>query len=307
MKIIEKVKMLINSPRIIIRILGNHGCLNFIPDKIYLRLVYWSATGKKLNISEPITYNEKLQWLKLNDRKPEYNIYVDKYAVRSYIAETIGEKYLIPLIGLYNSVDEIDWDTLPNQFVLKCTHGSGSNIICSDKDKLDIEASKIKLNRWMKKNWFWFGREWPYKDVKPRIICEEFISDNDKQPPMDYKILCFNGKAKLIEVHIDRFGKHKQDFYSIDWEKTKISQNMSTSDILLSRPVVLEDMIELSEILAQNTNHVRIDWYLVKNRLFFGEVTFFDGSGFCPFDSENDDLILGNLIDLEAKNCLNEG
>jgi len=291
MNIIKYIK----SPRIIMRSLGNHGLLNWLPDKPYLKLIYWSATGKKLDINNPKTFNEKLQWLKLYDRKPEYSIYVDKYEVRSYIERTIGKEYLIPLIGLYNKVDEIKWDKLPQRFVIKCTHGSGTNIICTDKDKLDLEEAKKKLRKWMKKNWYWSGREWPYKNVKPRIICEEFISEND-DPPMDYKVLCFNGKAKLIEVHINRFGNHKQDFYTIDWNKTNISQKKSISSIVLDKPLVLDKMIELSEMLARDKYHVRIDWYVIFNKLYFGEITFYDGSGLCPFDSEDDDLLLGNML-----------
>lgn len=298
-KLLVIIKRYLKSPRKLIRALGDRGFLNWLPDKPYLKLVYWGETKKRLNLKTPITFNEKLQWLKLYDRKPEYTRYVDKFEVRSFIAETIGEDYLIPLLGIYTSVDEIQWDKLPNSFVLKCTHGSGCNIICKDKNELDIEKAKIKLNKWLKKSWFWFGREWPYKDVKPRIICEKFISDTDSDlPPTDYKVLCFNGKAKLIEVHIDRFGQHKQDFYTTEWEKTSISQGFPVSDLLIDKPIVLEKMLSLSEILAKNTSHVRIDWYIVKNKLFFGEITFYDGSGFTPFDDVNDDILLGSWIKL---------
>ena len=141
-----------------------------LPDKLFLKKKFRYHTGKKLNLKNPKTFNEKLQWLKLHDRRPEYVTYVDKYAVKDYIKDTIGEEYLIPLIGVYNSVDDINWSQLPNQFVLKCTHGSSSNIICTDKRKLNIKDAKSKLKKWMNKNWFWYGREWPYKNVKPRII-----------------------------------------------------------------------------------------------------------------------------------------
>lgn len=290
---------LAKKPRKVIRVLGDKGLLNWIPDKQYLKLVYWGETGKRLNIIDPKSFNEKLQWLKLNDRKPEYRIYVDKYAVRSYIAETIGEEYLIPLIGVYDKVEEIDWDSLPDKFVLKCTHGSGSNIICPDKNKLNIEEAKKKLKKWMNKNWYWFGREWPYKDVVPRIICEEFISDSNDTPD-DYKVLCFNGKAKLIEVHIDRYGDHRQDFYDENWNKTKISQDPPMSDFVYNKPKKFQEMIKLSEKLAANMIHVRIDWYIIKDKLYFGEITFYDGSGFVSFDDYNDDLLLGSWINLPA-------
>ena len=290
---------LAKKPRKVIRVLGDKGLLNWIPDKQYLKLVYWGETGKRLNIIDPKSFNEKLQWLKLNDRKPEYRIYVDKYAVRSYIAETIGEEYLIPLIGVYDKVEEIDWDSLPDKFVLKCTHGSGSNIICPDKNKLNIEEAKKKLKKWMNKNWYWFGREWPYKDVVPRMICEEFISDSNDTPD-DYKVLCFNGKAKLIEVHIDRYGDHRQDFYDENWNKTKISQDPPMSDFVYNKPKKFQEMIKLSEKLAANMIHVRIDWYIIKDKLYFGEITFYDGSGFVSFDDYNDDLLLGSWINLPS-------
>ncbi len=295
MKLIKYLKKYIKNPLGVIYALGKLGWFKWVPDRIYLKLIYRGETGKTLKLNNPKTFNEKLQWLKLYDRKPEYSIYVDKYEVRSYIERTIGKEYLIPLIGLYNKVDEIKWDKLPQRFVIKCTHGSGTNIICTDKDKLDLEEAKKKLRKWMKKNWYWSGREWPYKNVKPRIICEEFISEND-DPPMDYKVLCFNGKAKLIEVHINRFGNHKQDFYTIDWNKTNISQKKSISSIVLDKPLVLDKMIELSEMLARDKYHVRIDWYVIFNKLYFGEITFYDGSGLCPFDSEDDDLLLGNML-----------
>jgi len=222
--------------------------------------------------------------------------------VRSYISETIGEQYLIPLLGVYDSVEEINWDSLPNKFVLKCTHGSGSNIICTDKDKLDIQTSKIKLNKLMKKSWYWFGREWPYKNLMPRIVCETFISETDNTPD-DYKVLCFNGKAKLIEVHIDRYGNYTQDFYDEEWNKTDISQSqyVKTSDFVYEKPRQFEKMIQLSEQLAANMRHVRIDWFMVRDKLYFGEVTFYDASGFDLFDNEEDDYLLGSWINLEEE------
>ena len=160
----------------------------------------------------------KLQWLKLYDRQENYPLFVDKYAVRSYIRETIGEDYLIPLISVYNTVDEIDWCRLPNQFVLKCTHGSTCNIICSDKSKLNINDAKKRLEKWMNKNWFWYGREWPYKEVTPKIICESFLSERENQSLTDYKFYCFNGKPLYCQVIRGRGGAETIDFYDTDWK-----------------------------------------------------------------------------------------
>ena len=192
-----------------------------IPDKIYLNLQYRHHLGKKLNLGKPETFNEKLQWLKLYDRKPEYTTYVDKYAVREYIKDTIGEEYLVPLIGAYESVEEIDWANLHDRFVLKCTHGSQCNIICSQKSALDIEDSKRKLKNWMKKNWYWYGREWPYKNVKPRIICEDYLVQDDGDELRDYRFFCFNGEPKFITVDFSITNKKKtrRNLYDLNWNR----------------------------------------------------------------------------------------
>lgn len=297
-KIKTAMDLLKQDPKRLFSALSRNNFLNWVPDKLYLKMIYYFETGNKLNLKNPMTYNEKLQWLKLHDRKTEYVTYVDKFAVREYISLIIGEKYLIPLIGVYDKVEDIPWNELPDRFVLKCTHGSHSNIICANKKALDIEKSKEQLNKWMKRNWFWFGREWPYKNVKPRIVCEMFISDTNESPD-DYKVLCFNGKAKLIEVHLERFGNnHTQDFYDVMWHKTQISQGGSLSDKSLQKPACFEEMIRLSELLARNMCHVRIDWYIVSNKLYFGEITFYDASGFDLFDNPEDELMLGKWIDL---------
>jgi hypothetical protein len=285
------------SPKRFAVALMEHDLLKWLPDKEYLKLDYRTTIGRKLDLKHPITYNEKLQWLKLNDRRPEYTKYVDKFEVQSHIRETIGEQYLIPLLGLYNSVEEIDWGSLPDRFVIKCTHGSGTNIICTDKNKLDIEEAKKKLNRWMNRSWYWYGREWPYKNISPRIICQEFISDTGKTPD-DYKVLCFNGKAKFIEVHMDRFSDHRQDLYDEEWNKVSIIQGETPSELVYGKPACFEEMMRLSEKLAADMYHVRIDWFVVNERLYFGEITFYDGAGFYAFDEEEDDRMMGNLIHL---------
>lgn len=297
MRILEAVERYLRSPAKIVLALGSRDLLNWLPDRIYLKLAYRGMIGKKLNLDNPVTYNEKLQWLKINDRNPEYSMQVDKYEVQQHIRETIGGQYLIPLLGLYNSVEEIDWDSLPDRFVLKCTHGSGTNIICADKEKLDMEEAKAKLNRWMKRSWYWFGREWPYKNIKPRIICQEFISDTGKTPD-DYKVLCFNGKAKFIEVHMDRFSDHRQDLYDEEWNKVSIIQGMMPSEFVYGKPACFHEMMRLSEKLAADMYHVRIDWFVVNDRLYFGEITFYDGAGFYAFDNEEDDRMMGSLIHL---------
>ena len=256
----------ISNPRKWILWLLNKKIAYLIPDKTYLSLKYWALMNKKINWIYPINFNEKLQWLKLYDRNPDYIQMVDKYEVRNYISKTIGEEYLIPLIGVYDNFDEIDFDKLPEQFVLKCNHDSGGVIICKDKSKFDIKVARHKINKCLKINYYYEHREWPYKNVQPRIVCEEFISETDNTPN-DYKVLCFNGKAKLIGVHTDRFTNHKCDNYDIRWNKTTISKYCPMSDLIYEKPKQFEKLIQLSELLAANIIHVRIDWFIVKDKL----------------------------------------
>lgn len=268
-----------------------------IPDAAYLKMKYRLLTGKRLNFKNPRTFNEKLQWLKINDRKPEYKLMVDKYKARQFVSAIIGDDYLIPLIGVYDNAEEINWDVLPQKFVLKCTHSSGRNIICTDKAVLDKVNTQKRLNKWLKEDWFWIGREWPYKDIKPRIVCESFISDGDSTPN-DYKVLCFHGKARLIQLHIDRYGNHTQDYYDDKWNKLTISQLGTTSEVIYEKPPLLEKMIGLSEKLAENMAHLRVDWYMADGKLYFGELTLYDASGFDSFDDENDEILMGSWISL---------
>lgn len=292
-----KLKNFIKNPRIIYIYLASNGLLKWIPDKQYLEIMFKARMGYNLNLNNPQTFSEKLQWIKLNKREKKWSKMVDKYEVREYIKNVIGEKYLIPLIGVYNTFEEINFDKLPNKFVIKCTHDSGGLIICKDKSKLNIEEAKRKINKCLKRNYFYWSREWPYKNVKPRIVCESFISDSNDTPD-DYKVLCFNGKAKLIELHRGRFDNHTQDFYDINWKKTGISQGYTNSNIIYEKPEKFEEMIFLSEKIAKNIPHVRIDWFIVKGKLYFGEITFFDGSGMEPFDNKSDDYLLGSWIKL---------
>lgn len=291
---VKTLKIFLKNPKRLIKVLGDKGVFNFIPDKPYLKMVYWAETGKKLNLDNPKTYNEKLQWLKLHDKKPEYCTYVDKYDVRSYIRETIGDHYLVPLLGVYNSIEEIDWASLPNQFVLKCTHGSGSNIICTDKSKLDIKDAEKKINKWMKKNWYWFGREWPYKNLKPRIICEKYLQDDIT----DYKFMCFHGEPKVIQVHRNRQTNHTLDFYDINWNKTEIRRHQDISDEKLPKPKRFDEMISIARKLSENEIHVRIDLFEVDGKIYFSEKTYYSASGFSLFEKDEYDELLGSWIQL---------
>lgn len=296
MNIIAK---LIKRPFGLVRILGSRGFLNWMPDKLYLMLVFFGNTGRKLNLQNPITYNEKLQWLKLYDRNPLYTNLVDKYEVRTFISEKIGNEYLIPVIGVYNSAEEINWESLPDKFVLKCTHGSGTNIICLDKSKLNIDLAKEKLNKWMKKSWYWYGREWSYKNVTPRIICEKYMVDESGKELKDYKVFCFNGSPKIIQVDFNRFKGHKRNLYDTDWNYIHASiQEPTDPNTVIKKPEKLDKMLELARLLSKDFAHVRVDFYSINDRIYFGEMTFYHGAGFQKFTPESLGVKMGNWIKL---------
>ena len=274
--------------------------LKFLPDETYLKLYYRLKLKKRLNLDKPETFNEKLQWLKINDRKPIYIKLVDKYEVREYIKEKIGEEYLVPIYGVYNKFEEIDFDKLPNQFVLKCTHDSGGIVICKDKKTFDIKEAKQKLEKCLKRNYYYIGREWPYKDVKPRIIAEKFLSDNVNDDLIDYKLMCFNQKVKCSFVCSDRNSKDglSVDFYDLDWKKMPFTRKYKNSNREIKKPNNYEKMIELAEILSENIPFARIDFYEIDNKIYFGEITLYPGCGFEEFKPEEYDKILGDWMEI---------
>ena len=222
--------------------------------------------------------------------------------MRAFIKETIGDEYLIPLIAVYSSPQEIKWEKLPNKFVLKCTTGSGGNIICKDKTKLNIEKATKKLNSFCKHNYYYVNRESQYKNIIPRIVCEEFISETNITPD-DYKVYCFNGKAKLLEFHIDRFGgeNHTCDYYDENLNRLDFTWGTKPSNIDLPYREISEKIIKLSEKIAQNMAHVRVDWYVVDSHIYFGEITLHNGGGYEKFDRYEDDLLLGSYLTLPSK------
>lgn len=294
---------LIQTPGKLVRPLASNGLINWMSDETYIRLVFKATFGYELDLNNPKTFSEKLQWLKLYNRRPEYTMMVDKYRVREYIREKIGDEYLIPLLNAWNSVEEIDFEALPNQFVLKCNHDQGSVVICRDKSIFDVEAAKRKLARKLKRNHYWSIREWPYKNVKPCIICEQYMQDDGgKEELSDYKVLCFNGEPKLIEVHRGRFGGgHTQDFYDTDWKKTVYNQpDVPMSDEVMDKPVFADEMLELSRRLSAGIPHVRVDWYYTNGHLYFSELTFYDASGFDPF-ADNQDAEIGSWLVLPER------
>lgn len=257
--------------------------------------------GKRLNLKNPQTFNEKLQWLKLYDRNPEYTKMVDKYEVRKYISDKIGEEYLIPLLGVWDSFDEIDFDKLPDQFVLKCTHDSGGLVICRDKSKLDINKARKTINKCLKKNFYKFTREWPYKNVKPRIIAEKFMVDESGTELKDYKFFCFDGTVKALFIATDRPYDTKFDFFDSDFNHLDIRHGHPNSNRELSKPKGFDEMIKLSQILSKGMAHVRVDLYDINGKIYFGELTFFHHGGLVPFDPPKWDEIFGEWLTLPEK------
>lgn len=271
-----------------------------LPDSLYISLQYYHHFYSFPNFKNPQKFNEKIQWLKLHDRKPQYTMMVDKYAVKEYVASVIGKQYIIPTLGIWDCAEDIDFNVLPEKFVLKCTHDSGSVVICRDKSCFDIEAAIQKLNKGLMRNGFWYGREWPYKNVKPRIIAERYLTDN----PKDYKYFCFNGIPRIVLVCSERFsdGGLKEDFFDENWNHLDLCRpNHGNSKEKIEKPENHELMMSLAAELSKDIPFVRIDFYEVEGIVYFGEITFYPASGFEGFKPEEWDCKLGEWIELPKK------
>ena len=254
-----------------------------VSDENFVKWTYYLTFRKKLDLDNPKTFNEKLQWLKLNDQHEEYTQMVDKYEAKKYVANLIGEEYIIPTLGVYDSFDEIDFDKLPNQFVLKCTHNSGGIIICRDKATLDVPKARKQMTKWLKKNPFWTNREYPYKNVKPRIIAEQYMTnDGLSQELTDYKFFCFDGNADCVMVCLERhLNDTKFYFFDKDWNflRLNIRGIEAPDNFTIPKPKTMDKMFEIASKLSQGMKYVRIDLYEIRNRVYFGEYTFFPDSG----------------------------
>lgn len=282
--------------------LSRRGLLKWIPDKTYLKYFYKAYLNKNLDIENPKLFSEKIQWLKLYAKNESYTEYVDKYAVRKYIEKTLGSKYLVPFIDVFDDVESIDFDKLPDKFVLKCTHGSRCNILCNDKKSLNIIEAKKKLKKWMKNNWFWYCREYPYKSIKPKILCEEFIGDGIN-PADDYKIYCLNGEPTIIRSLARNIQGNlvSECFYTTKWEKTdcRIRKfDIESFRANKEKPEQLNEMLEISKKLSKDITFLRVDLYNINGRVYFGEMTFFPQSGLDNFIPDKYNIEFGNLLKL---------
>jgi len=267
--------------------------MGFIPHKVKVHLLYMLRLNRLPNFSKPVLYNEWIQWLKLNWRDPLVQVCTDKLAVRNYIANIAGEKYLVPLIGVWNSFEEVPWEKLPDSFVIKLTHDSGSVEIVEDKSRVSVKHLHNKFYWLSKIDHSWWSGEWNYKGLVSRIIVERYLGK-----VKDYKVFCFNGKPAYIQVDIDRFGLHRRLFYSTRWEyySTLEVEYPSDPNSIEPPPVCLDEMLHLSGKIAKPFPHVRVDWYIKDDTLYFGEMTFFHGSGLEKFSSTSWEALWGSLL-----------
>lgn len=279
----------------------HYVAMHVVPEEWYLKRKFKKQVGDPLNLDNPRTFNEKLQWLKLHDRNPLYTKMVDKYEAKKYVADIIGEEYIIPTLGVWNHFDEIDFAQLPEKFVLKCTHDSGSIVICKDKKRFDKKAARKKLEHGLRYNYYYAGGfEWPYKNVKPRIIAEDFMADEFGLDLPDYKLMCFDGKVKCSFTCTGRntdSGLHVT-FYDRDWKKMPFARHYPVEETPMPKPEKYEKMVELAEILASPLKFARIDFYDINNRIYFGEITFFPGNGVEEFSPVEWDTKIGDWLKL---------
>ena len=295
----SKVKRFFSEPWSIVRPILRTPIANCLNDEQYLKALYYGTFGKKLDLKNPKTFNEKLQWLKLYDRSSLHTKLVDKYEVKDYVSSLIGNEYIIPTLGVWNNFDEIDFGLLPDQFVLKCTHDSGGLVICHDKSRLDVNKTRRKFERNLKRNYYWSGREWPYKNVKPRIIAEKYMEDESSANLPVYKIFNFMGRPELIQsIQDDKTINETIDYFDINWNHLNLKQNFPNSKQPLKKPKKLKEMLRLAQVLSEGFPFVRTDFYSINDDIFFSEYTFYSDSGLAKFNPEKWDEKLGEMIKL---------
>jgi len=283
--------------------------MRYLPPKIYAYFLYEHYTGKRLNLVKPVEFNEKIQWYKVFYHPKILNQLVDKFAVRSYVEEKIGIKYLNVIHGVYDKPSEVCFESLPNQFVIKATHTSSHNLIVTDKNKLDTKKAIKLFKKWLRKNQYYrTGQEWAYKDVKPRLIAEKYLKEDKRNSLIDYKFYCFDGVAKFLEIHLDRADNHKRGFFDLDFKPLPFRYVPKEKSLLIKKedpiekPSNFEEMIKLSEILADKLPFVRVDFYSIKGKSVFGEMTFYPSYGRNDFILSEYNKIIGDYFKLPKLN-----
>lgn len=306
--IITKGKEFLTDPEYRFGVKTKMGLYNHASDEAYVKAKWKSFYGTDLDLDDPQTLCEKLQWLKLYYRKPVFTMMVDKYEAKAFVAERVGQEHVIPTLGVWEKVEEINFDELPNQFVLKPTHDSGGLVVCRDKGKLDVEAAKAKLRKSLSHNYYLGGREWPYKHVKPRIIAEPLIEQLGKPESIEYKATCFNGKVAFVTIcsgiaHVE-FEKRQNDHFDKQFNKMDWYVNYKPAKVTPQKPKQWEELIEFCEKLATDVPYLRVDTYIIDGKIIFGEMTFYTWGGFMHFEPKEWDLKLGQMLELPKEKSI---
>ena len=301
----KNIMSYVRHPSKVIVFLGTRGLMRWMSDETYLKIAYRACIGRKLDLTHPRAYTEKLQWLKLYCRKNEFTLMADKAEVKKYVAEKIGHEHVIPTYGVWDRFDEVDFDRLPAQFVLKCTHDSGSVVICKDKSKLDIPSARKKLEHGLKKRPYDNVREWVYNDIKPRIIAERYMQPQEADGLNDYKLFCFNGKVKMLYVAANRNVPGKEltfDFYDDNFQHLPfLNGHPDDNTKSITCPSQFEKMKKYAEMLSCDIPHVRVDFYEINGKVYFGEMTFYHFGGVVPFEPDEWDYRIGEWLQLPSK------
>lgn len=299
-KLLEKIVYGIQNPRLVALQFIGDSFWKKIDDEHFLKFQYKAWMHQKLHLDPPITFNEKMQWLKLNDRKAIYSTLVDKYEVRKYIEDKIGGAFLVPLLGVWEKGEDIDFSKLPNKFVLKPTHTSGNVFICRDKSEIDETKIRDMISTWMARDYYWGNREWPYKNVRPRLIAEKMIDANI----MDYKFYCFNGEPKLLYLSqgLEDHSTASISFFDLELKRLPFGRSdykPFTNDV--EKPVNYEEMLRIARELSQGFKFLRVDLYSVAGKTYFSELTFYPCAGYMPFEPKEYDKIIGELINISEE------
>lgn len=295
----NKLIKAIRNPYWAFGVVLRHCFASMMNDEAFVKWEYFSGMAKFPNLESPTTFNEKLQWLKLNDIHPEYSKMVDKYEAKEYVRPIIGDEHIIPTLGVWNSWEEIDFSSLPEKFVLKTTHDSGGVAVCKDKSENTLREAKKKICKSLRHNYFYEHREYPYKDIKPRIIAEQFMVDESGTELKDYKFFCFDGEPYIIQLDFDRHSDHKKNLYSLDWVLLPFSFNYPRHpECVFEKPKCLNEMIEIAKKLSKGYPFVRIDLYNINGHIYFGEITFFPASGLGKFQPIEWDYKIGEWLKL---------
>ncbi len=295
----EKPFRVFSNPYLIFKFLAGKGLLNWLSDEPYLRLMYRAATGRKLDLRTPRLFNEKLQWLKLYDRNPMYTVMADKVKAKDYVAERIGRDYIIPTLGVWDAADDVDFGSLPERFVIKCNHNSGKGMyICRDRNMMDERKVRDGLRKGLAEDYYKHGREWPYRDIPRRILAEQYMEDESGCELKDYKFFCFNGEPKFMYLSNDLSKNARTDFFDMDYTHLNMRMKDSNSQIPPALPEEFDEMKDLSIRLSKGIPFLRVDFYIINHKVYFGELTFYHNAGFFQIFPLEWNSIIGDWIQL---------